>query len=63
MTQGNDTIVSTQFVGLKVTADTAEVEYEAEKVDDPSGPEGAVIAEVFREDASNQDTQSYACIP
>lgn len=47
MTQGNDTIVSTQFVGLKVAADTAEVEDQAEKVDGPSGPEGAVIAEVL----------------
>ena len=63
MTQGNDTIVSTQFVGLKVTADTAEVEYEAEKVDDPSGPEGAMVAEVFREYATYQNSQSYACIP
>ena len=52
-----------ELVGLKVAADGCEVEDEAEQIDCPGGPEGAVVAKVFGEQAANEHAQTYAGIP
>lgn len=52
-----------QFVGFKVIPDGYEVERNSESVDDPCGPEGAVIAPEFTEQTAYKYAQTYACIP
>ena len=50
-------------MGLEVAADLEEVECYSCGVDDPGGPEGAVVAPEFTEEASYEYAQTYACIP